>query len=100
MRRTTLSILFSIVLVLMLSSDSNADYNIYRVGDLIIGRDYNKIWSQWSERKFGIWIGIDEENREYIFLHADTGIGPATVRINNEKQEKEKFIGFIMKSIK
>jgi len=73
--------------------------NIYRVGDEIVGQDYNKVWKRWFDKKFSIWVGVSDNNTEYIFFKGETGLGDATVMVENTKDTRDKLENSVAKAI-
>ncbi|WP_404419021.1 hypothetical protein [Marinospirillum sp.] len=92
---TTFVLLFSL---LAISSAAKA-FNIYRVGDVVKGREHNEMLNRWIERDFSIWVGVDERNSEYIFFKVNTALSTATVMVENTKSIKEKFTDAVSKAI-
>ena len=92
---STFTLLFSL---LVISSTAHA-FNIYRVGDVVHGREHNEMLNRWIERDFSIWVGVDERNNEYIFFKGDTGLSTATVMVDNTKSIREKFTSAVSKAI-
>ncbi len=84
MNRIKASIIFT-CLFLMCSLPEAQAFNIYRVGDEIVGQEYNDVWKRWFDKKFSIWVGVSENNTEYIFFKGETGLGDATVMVQNTK---------------
>lgn len=74
-------------------------FNIYRVGEVVVGREYNEVWKRWLNKKFTIWVGVDEDKKEYIFFKADTGLGDATVSMDYTAESKDKLENAILKAI-
>ncbi len=92
---STFAFLFSL---LVISSTAQA-FNIYRVGDVVHGREHNEMLNRWIERDFSIWVGVDERNNEYIFFKGDTGLSTAVVMVDNTKSIREKFTSAVSKAI-
>ncbi|MDY6973719.1 MAG: hypothetical protein SV775_15555 [Thermodesulfobacteriota bacterium] len=92
---STFTLLFSL---LVISSTAQA-FNIYRVGDVVHGREHNEMLNRWIERDFSIWVGVDEGNNEYIFFKGDTGLSTASVMVDNTKSTREKFTSAVSKAI-
>jgi len=74
-------------------------FNIYRVGDEIVGQEYNDVWKRWFDKKFSIWVGVDNDNTEYIFFKGETGLGDATVMVQNTKATRNKLKAAVQKAI-
>ncbi|MBC2714852.1 MAG: hypothetical protein HF978_06020 [Desulfobacteraceae bacterium] len=74
-------------------------FNIYRVGDEIVGQEYNDVWKSWFDRKFSIWVGVNNNNKEYIFFKGETGLGDATVMVQNSKARMDKLKGAVTKAL-
>lgn len=92
---STFALLFSL---LVISSTAQA-FNIYRVGDVVHGREHNEMLNRRIERDFSIWVGVDERNNEYIFFKGDTGLSTAAVMVDNTKSIREKFTSAVSKAI-
>lgn len=74
-------------------------FNTYEVGE-ITGQEYNDVWKKWFNKKLSIWVGIDnEDNKEYIFFQGDTGLGNATVSIQNLEGTIEQLKEAVKKAI-
>ena len=74
-------------------------FNIYRVGNEIVGQEYNDVWKRWFDKKFSIWVGVSENNTEYIFFKGETGLGDATVMVQNTKATRDKLKKAVVKAI-
>lgn len=48
---------------------------------------------------FGIWVGVDERNTEYIIFQCETNLGKAKVLVYNSKKTIEKLKNAILKAI-
>jgi len=94
-----LSTTFTLLLSFFAISSTAQAFNIYRVGDVVHGREHNEMLNRWIDRDFSIWVGVNERNDEYIFFKGDTGLSTATMRVNNTKSIKEKFTNAISKAI-
>ena len=66
-------------------------FNIYRVGEEVVGKKYNDVWKRWFDKNFSIWVGVSENNTEYIFFMGETGLRNATVMVQNSKAIREKL---------
>ncbi len=74
-------------------------FNIYRVGDEIAGQEYNDILKRWLDKKFSIWVGVSDNNTEYILFKGETGLGDATVMAQNGKPIRDKLKNAVKKAI-
>lgn len=92
---STLTLLF---LLLIVSSTAQA-LNLYRVGDVVHGREYIERLNRWVDRDFSIWVGVDERNNEYIFFKGKTALSTVTVMVDNTKSIREKFTSAVSKAI-
>ena len=73
--------------------------NTYRVGDVIVGREYNDALDKWFDRNYDIWIGVNDRNIEFIFFKAETGLGTATVGKLYNLDLRTQLEGFVQKAI-
>jgi hypothetical protein len=94
-----LQIFFLIIILILVLSAPIYAFNIYRVGNAIIGREYNDVWKRWFDKQFSIWVGIDDKKEEYIFFKANTGLGDATVVVTNTNELMDKLEKAILKAI-
>jgi hypothetical protein len=94
-------IVASAMLLLSLSVISNTAlaFNIYRVGDVVRGREYNDMLKMWIDRDFSIWVGVGDNNREYIFFEGETGLRSAAVMVENTKSIRGKLEKALSKAI-
>jgi hypothetical protein len=74
-------------------------FNIYRVGDEIVAQEYNDVWKRWFDKKFSIWVGVNENNTEYILFKGETAIGDATVMVQNSEATRDKLKKAVTKAI-
>ncbi|MBW2324772.1 MAG: hypothetical protein JRF41_14925 [Deltaproteobacteria bacterium] len=88
-----------ICLFLLCGSPKAQAFNIYRVGNEIVGQEYNDMWKRWFDKKFSIWVGVRENNTEYIFFKGETGLGDATVMVQNTKATRDKLKKAVAKAI-
>ena len=89
---------FILLLACLVFQEAHA-FNIYRVGEEIIGQEYNDVWKRWFDKKFSIWVGVSENNTEYIFFKGETGLGDATVMVEYSKTTREKLRKAVEKAI-
>lgn len=82
-----------------IAANSAFAFNIYRVGDVIQGREHNEILNRWLDREFSIWVGVGDKRKEYILFEAETGLSKATVMVNNTKSIREKLKKAVSKAI-
>ena len=73
---------------------------IYKVGDQIQGKEYNDVLKRWIMRYFSIWVGIDDNQKEYIIFQADTALKQASVMINYNRDIKQRLKTALNKAIK
>ena len=88
-----------ICLSLMCGLPNAQAFNIYRVGEEIVGQEYNEVWKRWFDKKFSVWVGVSENNTEYIFFKGETGLGDATVMVQNTKATRDKLKKAVAKAI-
>lgn len=74
-------------------------FNIYRVGDEIAGKEYNDVWKRWFDTKFSIWVGVSDNNTEYILFKGETGLGEATAMVQNSSAIRANLKGAVQKAI-
>jgi hypothetical protein len=74
-------------------------FNIYSVGEEIVGQEYNDVLKRWFVRKLSIWVGVREDNTEYILFKGETGLGYATVMVKNTKATRDKLKRAVAKAI-
>ncbi len=99
MRKSLLLTTILLFLLFFFAVNEVMAFNIYRVGKEITGQEFNDVWKKWFNRKFSIWVGVDENNTEYIFFKGTTGIGDATVIVQNSKEVVEKLKSVVEKAI-
>jgi len=99
MRRFWTSTVFVIFMLTFLASQNVYAFNIYRVGEEITGQEYNDVWKRWFDKKFSIWVGVSEDNTEYIFFKGETGLGDATVMVQRSKTIRNKLRKAVVKAI-
>ncbi|MBI1747592.1 MAG: hypothetical protein HYR55_13535 [Acidobacteria bacterium] len=99
MRRFRTSIVFVIFMLTFWVSQNVYAFNIYRVGEKITGQEYNGVWKRWFDKKFSIWVGVSEDNTEYIFFKGETGLGDATVMVQSSKTITNKLRKAVVKAI-
>jgi len=99
MHRFQVSIVFVILMLAILAFQKAYAFNIYRVGEEMIGQEYNDVWKRWFDKEFSIWVGVSEDNTEYLFFKGETGLGDATVMVQNYKTTREKLRKAVVKSI-
>lgn len=88
----------SIVLCLLFANNAQA-YNVYRVGEVIKGKEYNDVLKWWIERDFSIWVGINDGGYKHILFKAETGLGDATVALAYSITLRNEFGSLIEKAI-
>ncbi len=91
-------VLIILLLACLVFQEAHA-FIIYRVGEEIIGQEYNDVWKRWFDKKFSIWVGVSENNTEYIFFKGETGLGDATVIVEYSKTTREKLRKAVEKAI-
>jgi hypothetical protein len=91
-------ILICLILVVWSPPEAQA-FNIYLVGEEIVGQEFNDVWKLWFDKKFSIWVGVGENNTEYIFFKGDTGLGDATVMVQNTKATRDKLRKAVVKAL-
>jgi len=94
-----MAFVLSICLSLLCGLPKAQAFNIYRVGDEIVGQEYNEVWKRWFDKKFSIWVGVSDNNTEYILFKGETGLGDATVMVENTKATRDKFKKAVTKAI-
>ncbi|MBW1699653.1 MAG: hypothetical protein JRH18_17220 [Deltaproteobacteria bacterium] len=99
MLRLRYRFVFVVFILIFFACQSVYAFNIYRVGGEITGQEYNDAWKRWFDRKFSIWVGVDEDNTEYIFFKGETGLGDATVMVQYSEMIKRKLKKAITKAI-
>lgn len=99
MCRFRVFILLLIVFFTFFVSQNVYAFNVYQVGEEITGQEYNDIWKRWFDKNFSIWVGVSENNTEYIFFKGETGLGDATVMVQHSKTIREKLRKAIIKAI-
>jgi hypothetical protein len=99
MRRFKIPIVFSILMLALFSFQKAYAFNTYRVGEEIVGQEYNDVWKRWFDKRFSIWVGVSENNTEYIFFEGETGLGDATVMVQNSKATRDKLKKAVEKAI-
>lgn len=99
MNRFGAYIVFIILMLACLASQEANAFNIYLVREEIVGQEYNDVWKRWFDKKFSIWVGVSENNTEYIFFKGETGLGDATVMVQNSKTTREKLRKAVVKAI-
>ena len=97
-RQRVFVLLFSVIAIIY-ASDAPA-FNIYQVGKEVMGQEHNEFLKRWIDRKFSIWVGIDEKKTEYILFKADTGLSDATVMVKNTKATRDNLEQTVAKAIK
>jgi hypothetical protein len=98
MKRLGVSIIL-ISFTLLWGSPKAQAFNIYRVGEEIVGQEYNDVLKRWFVRKLSIWVGVREDNTEYILFKGETGLGYATVMVKNTKGTRDKLKRAVAKAI-
>ena len=88
----------AILMLPFLATQNVYAVNIYRVGEEIIGQDYDDVWKRWFDKKFSVWVGV-EDNYEGILFKAETGLGIVTVTDKNSKIMREKLRKAVVKAI-
>ncbi len=75
-------------------------FNIYRVGDEIRGKEYNDASKKWVDRRFSVWVGIDEDKKEFVYFMGDSSTsGVATVMLVNSEDVRAKLETAVSKAI-
>jgi len=92
------SVIFIFIMLTCLISHEAYAFNTYLVGEEIVGQGYNDVWKRWYKRKFSIWVGV-RGNAEFIFFVGETGLGDATVMVDDYEALREKFKNAIKKAI-
>jgi len=88
-----------VVILIFFACHTVYAFNTYRAGEEITGEEYNDVWMRWFDKKFSIWVGVDEDNTEYIFFKGETGLGDATVMVQYSETIKRKLKKAITKAI-
>ncbi len=96
-RKRLITIIF--IILGLVTANSAFAFNIYRVGELVNGREHNDMLNRWLDRDFGIWVGVDDKGNEHILFKADTGLSKATVMVDNTKSIREKLKKAVTKAI-
>ena len=95
------SIMTSVLLVslCLITAGLAHAFNIYRVGELIKGREHNDMLKSWLDRNFSIWVGIDKNGKEYVLFKGETGLTEAKVMLRNSKKLRDKLEKAVSKAI-
>lgn len=101
MKKISVLVLRVLILLLVttitLSSEVHAGYNIYKIGDTIIGRQYNDFLESWIDKEFSIWVG--HGGIEVIVFKAETVFGSATIVARDARSTKKELQKVISKAI-
>ena len=89
----------ALLLSLIVVSNTALAFNIYRVGEVVHGREYNDMLERWIDRDFSIWVGVGDDNNEYIFFEGETGLSKATVMVDNTTSVRGKLEKAVSKAI-
>lgn len=75
-------------------------FNIYRVGNEIRGKEYDDASKKWLDRSFSVWVGIDEDKKEFVYFMGDSSAsGVATVMVVNSEDVRAKLETAVSKAI-
>lgn len=96
--RSVVIVLF-VLLAVVFATNVQA-FTIYRVGSEIRGQEYNDASKEWLDRRFSVWVGIDEEKTELIYFMGDSSAsGVATVRVKNSKDLRAELETAVSRAI-
>lgn len=56
-------IVFVFLTANLLAAENLYAFNIYQVGEVIIGQEYNDVWEKWFDKKFSIWVGVSDDTQ-------------------------------------
>ena len=84
------------LLLLQLASS----FPIYRVGEPLVGYEFDEAWQQWFKKEMTIWAGSPEKNKTTIFFRAETKLGAATIELDGSADIKQKLNEMIAKALR
>ena len=74
-------------------------FTIYRIGEEIVGHEYDPLWQQWFKKNLTVWIGDNVRKETRIFFRINTKLGDVTIPLEASTENKEVLKEALAKSV-
>ena len=88
-----------IFFVLLFTTSSVKSFTIYRIGEEVIGHEYDSLWQQWFKKNLTVWMGDNVRKETIIFFRINTKLGDVTIPLEASTENKEVLKEALAKSV-
>lgn len=98
MHNFRLIVLVAVGFFLVLQAKS---FTIFKIGDSVVGYEYDREWKQWFRKDLGVWAGRNEKKEIDVFMRISTNLGDVTVVLDGSGDiARQKFETAVSRAIK